>query len=44
MNDPGHAEWLRARLPDSELHVVPGGHADACFGAVADTFAAFVAG
>jgi pimeloyl-ACP methyl ester carboxylesterase len=35
-----HAEWLRARLPSSELHVVRGGHGEATFGAMADTFAA----
>jgi pimeloyl-ACP methyl ester carboxylesterase len=33
-------EWLRQRLPDCELHVVPGGHGDATLGAAADTFAA----
>jgi pimeloyl-ACP methyl ester carboxylesterase len=38
-----HAEWLRARLPTADLLVVPGGHGDATFGAVAgalDTIAA----
>jgi pimeloyl-ACP methyl ester carboxylesterase len=38
-----HAEWLRQRLPSSELHVVPGGHGDATFGASADSFAAIAA-
>jgi pimeloyl-ACP methyl ester carboxylesterase len=40
MTDFGHAEWLQARLPSTDLHVVPGGHGDASFGAVEDTFAA----
>lgn len=44
MTDPGHAEWLRARLPRSDLHVVPGGHGDASFGAAADSFAALADG
>ncbi|MGC4110804.1 MAG: alpha/beta hydrolase [Nocardioides sp.] len=35
-----HAEWLQARLPSSELVVVPGGHGDAIFGAADATFAA----
>jgi pimeloyl-ACP methyl ester carboxylesterase len=43
MAELGHAEWLRARLPSSDLHVVPGGHGDAIFGAVAGTFAAVTA-
>jgi pimeloyl-ACP methyl ester carboxylesterase len=34
-----HGEWLHARLPVSELIVVPGGHGHATFGAAADTFA-----
>jgi len=34
-----HGEWLHERLPDSELHVVPGGHGHATFGAAVDTFA-----
>ncbi len=34
-----HGEWLRERLPDSRLTVVPGGHGDATFGAVDETFA-----
>ena len=33
------AEWLQERLPDSRLTVVPGGHGDATFGAVEETFA-----
>jgi pimeloyl-ACP methyl ester carboxylesterase len=28
-----HGEWLHARLADSELDVIPGGHGDATFGA-----------
>jgi pimeloyl-ACP methyl ester carboxylesterase len=44
MTELGHAEWLQARLPSSDLHVVPGGHGDACFGAADETFASFVAG
>ena len=40
MAEVAHAEWLQARLPSSELHVVPGGHGDAIFGSAADTFAA----
>jgi pimeloyl-ACP methyl ester carboxylesterase len=39
MAELGHAEWLQARLPSSELVVVPGGHGDAIFGAADDTFA-----
>lgn len=39
-----HAEWLSARLADSELHVVPGGHGHAVFGAAGDTFAVVAAG
>jgi len=34
-----HGQWLHERLPDSELHVVPGGHGHATFGAAIDTFA-----
>jgi pimeloyl-ACP methyl ester carboxylesterase len=45
MSPLANAEWLRARLPDSDLHVVPGGrHGDVCFGAAADTFAAIASG
>jgi pimeloyl-ACP methyl ester carboxylesterase len=40
MTDPGHLEWLRARLPSTDVHVVPGGHGDASFGSADDTFAA----
>jgi pimeloyl-ACP methyl ester carboxylesterase len=43
MSPVAHAEWLQDRLPHSELHVVPGGHGDATFGAAADTFAALAA-
>lgn len=39
-----HGEWLQARLPVSELHVVPGGHGHATFGAAADTFAVLANG
>jgi pimeloyl-ACP methyl ester carboxylesterase len=39
----GHAEWLQARLPSSELVVVPGGHGDAIFGGADATFAALTA-
>jgi pimeloyl-ACP methyl ester carboxylesterase len=35
-----HGEWLHARLPNSELHIIPGGHGDATFGAAADAFKA----
>ncbi|HEY3528142.1 MAG TPA: alpha/beta hydrolase [Nocardioides sp.] len=34
-----HGEWLRERLADSEMHVVPGGHGHATFGAAEETFA-----
>jgi pimeloyl-ACP methyl ester carboxylesterase len=34
-----HGEWLHQRLPSSELHVVPGGHGHATFGAAMDAFA-----
>jgi pimeloyl-ACP methyl ester carboxylesterase len=33
------AEWLQERLADSRLTVVPGGHGDATFGAIEETFA-----
>lgn len=39
MAELGHAEWLQARLPSSDLHVVPGSHGDVVFGAAADSFA-----
>jgi pimeloyl-ACP methyl ester carboxylesterase len=38
-----HAEWLRERLPTAELHLVPGGHGDATFGAVEEAFRAMAA-
>ncbi len=37
---PAHGEWLHARLPSSELHVVPGGHGDVTFGAADSALAA----
>jgi pimeloyl-ACP methyl ester carboxylesterase len=40
MTDFAHAEWLQARLPSTDLHVVPGGHGHASFGAIEETFAA----
>jgi pimeloyl-ACP methyl ester carboxylesterase len=40
MVPPAHGEWLHQRLPTSELHVVPGGHGHATFGAAIETFAA----
>jgi pimeloyl-ACP methyl ester carboxylesterase len=43
MSPVAHAEWLQDRLPHSELHVVPGGHDAATFGAAGDTFAALAA-
>jgi pimeloyl-ACP methyl ester carboxylesterase len=33
-------EWLHERLADSELHVVPGGHGHATFGAAEESFRA----
>jgi pimeloyl-ACP methyl ester carboxylesterase len=39
MAELAHGEWLHSRLPDSELHVVPGGHGHVVFGAAADSFA-----
>lgn len=39
MVPPAHGEWLHQRLPTSELHVVPGGHGHATFGAAVETFA-----
>ena len=33
------AEWLKEKLPDARLTVVPGGHGDGTFGAVEETFA-----
>jgi pimeloyl-ACP methyl ester carboxylesterase len=44
MTELGHAEWLQARLPSSDLHVIPGGHGDASFGAADETFAIIAAG
>lgn len=38
-----HGEWLHERLPNSERHVVPGGHGQATFGAAVDTFAVIAA-
>jgi pimeloyl-ACP methyl ester carboxylesterase len=43
MGPLAHGEWLRERLPDADLVVVPGGHGDATFGAADDTFAAIAA-
>lgn len=40
MAEPAHGQWLQARLPSSELTVVPGGHGDVTFGAADETFAA----
>jgi pimeloyl-ACP methyl ester carboxylesterase len=40
MVPPAHGEWLHQRLPTSELHVLPGGHGHATFGAAMETFAA----
>jgi pimeloyl-ACP methyl ester carboxylesterase len=34
-----HGDWLAARLPQGEQHVVPGGHGQATFGAAIDAFA-----
>jgi pimeloyl-ACP methyl ester carboxylesterase len=39
-----HGQWLHERLPDSEVHVVPGGHGHATFGAAVDTFAVLGSG
>jgi pimeloyl-ACP methyl ester carboxylesterase len=39
-----HGQWLHERLPDSELHVVPGGHGHATFGAAVSTFAVLGSG
>jgi pimeloyl-ACP methyl ester carboxylesterase len=39
MAQPAHGTWLHERLPTSELQVIPGGHGDVTFGAVADSFA-----
>jgi pimeloyl-ACP methyl ester carboxylesterase len=39
-----HGQWLHERLPDSEVHVVPGGHGHATFGAAISTFEALAAG
>lgn len=44
MIPPRHGEWLRERLPSSELHVVPGGHGDVTFGAAEEAFAALASG
>jgi hypothetical protein len=44
MIPPRHGEWLRERLPSSELHVVPGGHGDVTFGAAEEAFAALAFG
>ena len=34
-----HGEWLHERLPNSERHVVPGGHGQTTFGGAVGTFA-----
>jgi len=34
-----HGEWLRERLTDSSMYVVPGGHGHATWGGAVDTFA-----
>ena len=34
-----HGEWLHERLPNSERHVVPGGHGRTTFGGAMDAFA-----
>jgi pimeloyl-ACP methyl ester carboxylesterase len=34
-----HGEWLHRRLPNSERHVVPGGHGHATFGGAVGSFA-----
>jgi pimeloyl-ACP methyl ester carboxylesterase len=39
-----HGQWLHERLPDSEVHVVPGGHGHATFGAAISTIEALAAG
>ena len=39
-----HGEWLRARLADTEMYVVPGGHGHATFGAAEETFASLPTG
>jgi pimeloyl-ACP methyl ester carboxylesterase len=41
MSEVAHGEWLRERLPSSELIVIPGGHGDVAFGAVDPTLAVF---
>jgi pimeloyl-ACP methyl ester carboxylesterase len=44
MAELGHATWLQARLPTSDLIVVPGRHVDVVFGAAGDSFAALRVG
>lgn len=39
MAEPMHGEWLHARLPSSDLHVIPGGHGHVTFGAAGDALA-----
>lgn len=39
-----HGVWLHERLPNSERHVVPGGHGHATFGGAVATFEALAAG
>jgi pimeloyl-ACP methyl ester carboxylesterase len=39
-----HGDWLAERLPNAELHVIPGGHGDATFGAADDSFRAVTRG
>jgi pimeloyl-ACP methyl ester carboxylesterase len=39
MVSSAHGEWLHERLPNSERHVIPGGHGRATFGAAVGTFA-----
>jgi pimeloyl-ACP methyl ester carboxylesterase len=38
-----HAEWLRARMPEADLVVVPGGHGEVSFGQADETFAMLAA-
>jgi pimeloyl-ACP methyl ester carboxylesterase len=40
MAEPIHGEWLHARLPSSDLRVIPGGHGHVTFGTADDVFAA----
>jgi pimeloyl-ACP methyl ester carboxylesterase len=44
MAEVAHGEWLRAHLPSSDLHVIPGEHGAVTFGAADEFFATLASG